>query len=138
MRTKFVHSSPVFFRLVKTALLLLVLLLLAAAPFVQAPLQEAADPGRVPNPVKSAWFLLWIQEVVSYSAWFIYPLLLLAFLFIVLPWLPGIQAPERARWFPKGVRMVAVASCAVFLAILMLTFVAISFRGENWTFVFPF
>ena len=42
-----------------------VLLLLAA--LVPAPLETPADPAHAPNPAKSAWFLLWIQELVSYS-----------------------------------------------------------------------
>ena len=49
----------------------------ALALFVPAPLQGPADPSRVPNPVKSAWFLLWTQELVSWSKELVHPMVLL-------------------------------------------------------------
>ena len=62
MKTGFVKSSPHFFRLISRSFWLLIVSLLIAAAFIPAPLQTAADPALTPNPVKSAWFLLWIQE----------------------------------------------------------------------------
>ena len=46
--------------------------LLLLAWLFPAPLQEAADVTRVPNPARSAWFLLWMQELISYSAALVY------------------------------------------------------------------
>ena len=89
-----------------------VLLLAAVVP---APLQEQADPGRVPNPVKSAWFLLWIQELVSYAASLANLVLLLALLTLLLPWLPG-----RA-FSTKGFVIGALAAIGI-----------LSLRGVDW------
>ena len=75
MKDGFVKSSPRFFRLINRSLWLLTASLLVLAAYVPAPLQTAADPAVTPNPAKSAWFLLWTQELVSYSRWMIYPLL---------------------------------------------------------------
>ncbi|MHB9099540.1 MAG: selenite/tellurite reduction operon b-type cytochrome membrane protein ExtQ, partial [Syntrophales bacterium] len=61
--------------------------MLILAVFITAPLQAPADISRVPNPVKSAWFLLWIQELVSYSKYFAYLVAVIAGLFLALPWL---------------------------------------------------
>ncbi len=99
------------------------------AAFVPAPLQEPADIGKVPNPAKSAWFLLWIQELVGYSRHLIYAVALLAVFFLLLPytrWGGRDDAAERSR------RAVAAISIAVFTSIVVLTVVAYLFRGRNW------
>ncbi|MBL0226845.1 MAG: hypothetical protein IPQ16_15135 [Geobacteraceae bacterium] len=75
------------------------------AAFVPAPLQTAADPSLYPKPVKSAWFLLWIQELVSWSRFMIWPVLLLRLACFMLPRLPtGAQSP--ACWLPPGQRLI--------------------------------
>jgi len=81
----FVKSSPHFFRLIKLAMALFCAVVLLLAVFISAPLQDPAAIGRVPNPVKSAWFLLWIQELVSYSKYLVYPVAVLGGLFLALP-----------------------------------------------------
>lgn len=133
MKNGFIKSSPHFFKLINRSMLLLSVVLLALAALIPAPLQEAADPSRTPNPVKSAWFLLWIQELVSWSRLMIYPLLLLGILFLLLPWLPGSFHLHRARWFPREQRHINLLTVATFLAILILTVIALCFRGLNWS-----
>lgn len=132
----YVPSSPYFFRLVKIALVLMVLLLMTLAFFVPAPLQTPADIGRVPNPSKSAWFLLWTQELVSYSGALVYLILGLGGFFCLLPWLPFSPEASSARWFPKDQKWISLITVLVFLGILVLTIVAKYFRGANWELVF--
>ncbi len=134
----YVNSSPVFFRLVRRAMAAFAGLAFLLAAFVRAPLQEPADPGLVPNPVKSAWFLLWIQELVSYSNLLVYPALLLLVAFFLLPRIPGGVRPEKAEWRLRGSSPAQIAVLAAFLLIAALTVVAAYFRGENWEFVLPF
>lgn len=134
----FVPSSPHFFRPVKTAFALGLLALLLLAWLFPAPLQEAADLTRVPNPARSAWFLLWMQELVSYSAALVYLIAALAALFALLPWLPGTQPAQSARWLPGDQRGINRLTILTFLAIIVLTLVASFCRGENWSFVLPF
>lgn len=129
----YVPSSPHLFRRVVRATALFVAVILVLAGFIPAPLGEPADPGTVPNPVKSAWFLLWIQEVVSYSKDLVYIILAASASFLGLPYLAG-RNPEKARWFPPERRVVNMAALAAFLSILLLTAVAMFFRGENWEF----
>lgn len=138
MKRGYVKSSPHFFRLIKTAMALFVVGLLSLAAVVPAPLQEQGDPARVPNPVKSAWFLLWIQELVSYSKYLVYLVPLLAVLFLALPWLRRGEAPRGAAWFAREERPVTAAALAAALFVLVLTLVATFFRGANWQFVSPF
>ena len=134
----YVKSSPSFFRLIGYATLAAVVGLLVLALLFPAPLQEPANPGVVPNPVKSAWFLLWIQELVSHSAYLIYPTLAGALFFLLLPWLPVSAPSHMATWFPRDQRLVTTLTIVLFLAIVALTVVAAFFRGENWSFVSPF
>ncbi len=133
----YVKSSPVFFRLIKHAFLGCVALLLVLAALIPAPLQEPAQLAIVPNPVKSAWFLLWIQELVSYRVWLIYPLMLTGLAFTALPWLQR-AAPETAVWFGPRHRLTAIAVLALFLVIVLLTVIGLFFRGKNWALVSPF
>jgi len=134
----YVKSSPVFFRLVKRSLALTVCVLLALAAILPAPLQEPASIGNVPNPVKSAWFLLWIQELVSYDKNLIYGVIGIALLFLFLPWFRFIPVPDRAQWCARERLPLSLFTLATFVIIVLLTIVAMVFRGENWSFVSPF
>ena len=126
-----IPSSPHFFRLIRRGLLVIAAFLLVAAWLVPAPLETAADPMRPPNPAKSAWFLLWIQELVSHGTVWMYGVLLLAGLLVALPWLRRGPA-ERAAWFQPGERRVGAAFLFVVGVVVVLTFTALFLRGENW------
>jgi len=134
----YIKSSPYFFRLIGYAMAATVAGLLVLALLFPAPLQEPANLGVVPNPVKSAWFLLWIQELVSYSAYLIYLVIAGALLFLFLPWLPVSSPAHKAKWFPRDQRLITAATIALFFAIVALTVVASFFRGENWSLISPF
>lgn len=127
-----IKSSPRFFRLIVRAWFLALVLLALCAAVIPAPLQEAADPAVVPNPVKAGWFLLWIQEVVSWSKDWIYAILLLVVFLLTLPWYPVKGQVETAVWFPREKRIEQLIFCVVVILVLLLTTVALFFRGENW------
>ena len=131
---EYVKSSPFFFRLILHAMAAGVLVALVLALLFPAPLLEPADLADVPNPSRAAWFLVWTQEVVSHSKFAIYPVLLVGGVFACLPWLPGTRSAERAYWFPAGQHWVSLFALLVFVAIIVLTVVALYFRGENWAF----
>lgn len=137
MKRSYLKSSPHFFRPVLRAFWIGTAALLLLATLIPAPLQEPASLAKVPNPVKSAWFLLWIQELVSYRIWLIYPLIVLGLLFIGLPWLQR-DLPEQARWFGRPHRLQAVLVLFLFVLIVASTVVGLWFRGENWALVWPF
>lgn len=134
----FVKSSPYFFRLIKWSMVFFCGAMLLLAVFVTAPLQAPADISQVPNPVKSAWFLLWIQELVSYSKYLAYLVAVIGVFFLALPWLPLGRATERARWFSRDQISVNVTTLVTFCFIVVLTIIAMFFRGKNWAFIVPF
>lgn len=133
----FVPSSPLLFRPLKRALLGGLALLLLLAALVPAPLEIAADPAHPPNPAKSAWFLLWIQELVSYDTLAILAALALALLLVVLPWLP-IRPVEQASWFSRAQRPLAALVLLVCCVLVALTVTGLFLRGPDWRLVFPF
>lgn len=137
MKKTFLKSSPHFFRLIRAAFWLCLVLLMVAAALIPAPLQERATLSVVPNPAKSAWFLIWIQELVSYHLWLMYPLIVFCLLFVALPWLQRTSI-ERAAWFGRPQRLIAWSVCISFVVIVLLTVVGLFFRGENWSLVWPF
>ena len=116
-------------------MVLLVGVLLLLATVIPAPLQNPGNLEKSPNPVKSAWFFLWIQELVSYSTKMIYIVILVGLCFFFLPYLPGISETEQARWLPKDQKWVNVVTLLTFLGILALTVIAMFYRGANWAFV---
>ncbi len=134
---KYIKSSPYFFRLIKRAFLSGVFILLGLATVIPAPLELPADPGEVPNPAKSAWFLIWLQELVSYSQYLIYLAVLAALGFATLPWWSGKVRAQGASWLPRDQRLVNGLTLITFSVILILTIIATVFRGENWSFALP-
>ena len=134
--SRYVRSSPHFFRPVGRAMLLGILVLLLLAALVEAPLEPPADPAHAPNPAKSAWFLLWIQELVSYSTLAIDVAIALAIVLVALPWLP-VPRLEHARWLPREHGALTLAVLAAALLVLALTVVGLYFRGPDWRLVLP-
>jgi hypothetical protein len=135
--SQYVKSSPHFFRPVGRAMLLGVAVLLVLAALLPAPLGTPADPAHPPNPAKSAWFLIWIQELVSYSTLAIYVAVALAALLFALPWLPA-RRLDQARWLPPEHRPIALAVVLAAAFVLVLTVVGLYLRGPDWRLVLPF
>jgi hypothetical protein len=135
---EYIKSSPHFFRLIKLAAGFFCGAVVVLTFFIAAPLQAPADIRHVPNPVKSAWFLLWIQELVSYSTYLSYLVAAIGGFFLLLPWLPISPPATRGRWFSGDQLLVSIITVATFTAIAALTIIAMFFRGENWAFIAPF
>ncbi len=133
----YINSSPRFFRLIGWAAVFGLLALVLMAVLVPAPLQEPANQALVPNPVKAGWFLLWIQEVVSWSKYWIYPLLAAGVWLLALPWLGRCPENERVNWWPRERLTSNLIFVLLVLLVLVLSILAICFRGENWAFVLP-
>ena len=131
MRPDHVPSSPQLLRPVTRALLAWLAVLLAGAFWIHAPLQPAADPTHPPDPAKAAWFLTWIQELVSHGVGWIWAAVGVVVLTGALPWLRREPFAE-ARWFRRGERGLAIVSALVAAAIVALTLVAMLLRGPGW------
>lgn len=131
----YVSSSPYFFRLIKRAILSVLLVLLLGVIFLPAPLLPPADLAEPPNPAKAAWFLIWVQELLSYSNRTIYLVIAAAGAFVLLPYWAGRKPLSQARWFPAGQLAATLFTLSCALILVALTLVAWLFRGINWSFV---
>ncbi|PKN56861.1 MAG: cytochrome B6 [Deltaproteobacteria bacterium HGW-Deltaproteobacteria-14] len=123
------------YRPVLAAFLVATAALLIAAAFVPAPLTARADLGDVPNPVKAAWFLVWIQEVVSYAVEAIYLVGFAALAVLLLPYLDRAPHAPAARWFSPERRPLHVIGLTLVLAVLAWTVIGLFFRGPDWQLV---
>lgn len=106
--------------------------------FFPAPLEEPANRAQPPNPSKAAWFLLWIQELISYSENLVYSLVPVGGYFFFLPYISRGGPPARAEWFPGDRKATNLITLVCVAAICALTILAHFFRGQNWAFVLPF
>ena len=137
-----IPSDPTFFRLIRRSMAACVAVLAAAAWLFPAPLKEAADLGNPPNPARSAWFLLWVQELVSHGTVWIYPVFVAVAVFVALPWLPGagtrVVPDDGTAEADRAPGAGALFVSLLLAAIVVLTLVAAFFRGKNWEWVAPF
>lgn len=133
-KNEYIKSEPYFFRIITFSGAFIIAIVIILAFFIDAPLQPPANSSRVPNPSKAAWFLLWIQEVVSYSTYFIYIVIFLLFFYIFIPYLP-IKTENKAIWFRKNHILINLFTIIVFILILTLTLIGYYFRGEFWQLV---
>lgn len=136
MNDDHVPARPYFFRPVGRALALGLVALVAGATVVRAPLQPAADPAHAPDPAKSAWFLLWIQELVSHGTAWVVAVLALSAALVALPWLRRGRV-EHAAWLRRGERVFSAVVLALAVAVVALTVVAMLFRGSQWRLTWP-
>lgn len=132
----YVKSDPLFFRMITYSGIGLAILIFISAIFFEAHLDVKADMNTPPNPAKASWFLIWIQEIVSYSAYMIYFVIALFAYYCLLPHLYKKNIPQYAIWFDKSFRLVQIITLLSFLFIVSLTIIAILFRGKNWELIF--
>ncbi len=109
-----------------TLLLGLLAVLGVLSIFVNAPLEELANPSDPPNPAKAPWYFLGLQELVSYSAivgGVLTPLLVVLGLLMAIPYIDRDLA-DVGIWFggPRGRRLAAVTALATLVGVPLLLF----------------
>jgi quinol-cytochrome oxidoreductase complex cytochrome b subunit len=104
---------------------LLILSALAPAPLAAPILAGAASAGTARAP----WFFLWVQELLRLGNPFLWgvlvPLAVLILLTLIPYFFPKPAPSEPGRWFPKGNRLAQIIILLIFLAILVLTALAL-------------
>ncbi len=86
--------------------------------FVNAPLEELANPSEPPNPAKAPWYFLGLQELVSYSAFaggVLTPLLVIFGLLMGIPYIDRDRS-DVGIWF-GGARGKPVAAITAILTL---------------------
>lgn len=114
------------------------LALVMGLSFIDAPLEEPANPSKPPNPSKAPWYFLGLQEMVSYDAFWggvgIPALMVLGLMMI-----PYVDRNPRGVgvWFHRS-RYMAIFLYTLFMTVqYLLIVVGTYFRGANWGFIWP-
>lgn len=125
-KTAQIPAWPLVFQAELAIFLTILALLLITGVILDAPLKIIANPNLPENPAKSPWYLLGIQEIVSYSAFmggFVIPLLFLTFLFSI-PWLDRHAVYPQGTWFSgkNGFRITWLSTllCGVLTVMLVI------------------
>jgi len=142
-----VESFPHYLLLLTICSLAVTFVLLLISLFLDAPLEDLANPLITPNPGKAPWYFTGIQELIHYTTKPVVPAIILPLLIII--WLLLIPYIDRRpktklgsllnRIFIGGERrnvLVILFICFIFGA-LVFTVIGSLFRGENWGFVLP-
>jgi hypothetical protein len=142
-----VESFPHYLILLTICSLAVMFILLVISLFVDAPLEDLANPLITPNPGKAPWYFTGIQELIHYTTKPVVPAIIIPLLIIVwLLLIPYIDRKPKTklgsllnRILIGGERrkvLVILFICFVFGA-LVFTVIGSLFRGENWSFVLP-
>ncbi len=119
--------------------LLTLVVLMAASLWLEAPLEQEADPGRTPNPAKAPWYFLGVQELAHFSAFwggvFIPAAVVVGF--AMLPYLDRGTA-GTGRYFPKERWVACVLFTAVMVFLGVETLVGTFLRGPGWALQWTF
>lgn len=114
------------------------LVLVLSLSFINAPLEEPADPSTPPNPSKAPWYFLGLQEMVSYDAFWggvgIPGLIVLGLMSI--PYLDR-NPHGQGYWFHRS-RYLAIFLWTAFMTLqAILIIIGTYFRGANWGWIWP-
>ena len=113
-------------------------LVLLLSIFIDAPLEEIANPSKPTNPAKAPWYFLGLQEMVAYNAFWggvAIPTLIVIGLALI-PYLDRNPYGEGV-WFHRS-RYLAVFLYTAFMTVQgLLVIVGVFFRGPNWGWIWP-
>jgi quinol-cytochrome oxidoreductase complex cytochrome b subunit len=114
---------------------LFMVLLVVASVFIQAPLEEMANPGVTPHVAKAPWYFLGLQELLSYFnasvGGFFLPTIYLVGLALI-PYLD--RSPYKAA---RDRKTAWIFFLSLMVGGLIITFIGSFFRGPGWNWVWP-
>jgi hypothetical protein len=122
------------------AALIAVILLIGLSMFVDAPLEEIADPFFSMNPSKAPWYFLGLQELLVYFTPWIAGVAIPVFVIIGLMAIPYIDVGRQENKdsvvfiYEKRIRRFFSAGLCLWI---VLTVVGLYFRGPNWAWQWP-
>jgi quinol-cytochrome oxidoreductase complex cytochrome b subunit len=129
-----VFAYPYAFVREAVVLMATVTTIMTMSLFLNAPLEELANPAKTPNPAKAPWYFLGLQELVSHSALLggvVAPALMVLAL-IAIPYLD--RNPSRR---PADRKLILWLFAFFVVANLALIVIGTFFRGPGWALVPP-
>jgi quinol-cytochrome oxidoreductase complex cytochrome b subunit len=112
--------------------------LLTMGLFINAPLEELANGNVTPAVAKAPWYFLGLQELLAYFHPTVAGVLVPTFVLVGAAFIPFVDRGDVLATRPSQ-RKTAVVLFTLFCILgLILTFVAIFFRGPGYSFIIPF
>src|SRR5918999_4425073 len=114
---------------------LILVLLVVTAIFIQAPLEEMANPAVTPHVAKAPWYFLGLQEILSYFNATVAGVVVPTFYLVGLAAIPFIdRSPYRAA---RDRKTIWIFFLALMFAGIIVTLIGMFFRGPGWQWVWP-
>jgi quinol-cytochrome oxidoreductase complex cytochrome b subunit len=129
-----VFSYPYAFVREAVVLMATVTTIMTMSLFLNAPLEELANPAKTPNPAKAPWYFLGLQELVSHSALLggVVAPAVMVLLLLAIPYLD--RNPSRR---PRDRKLILWLFTIFVVANLVLIVIGTFFRGPGWALVPP-
>jgi hypothetical protein len=134
------HVWPYLVRLEFLCALVVIIALTVWSIVIDAPLEEAANPTKTPNPSKAPWYFLGLQDILVYfDPWFagvVAPVLIIVGLMLI-PYLD--VNPRGNGYYTYHERKVAIwVYCFGFLVLwIALIIMGVFLRGPGWNLFMP-
>jgi len=134
------HVWPYLVRLEFLCAILTIVALTVWSIVIDAPLEEAANPTKTPNPSKAPWYFLGLQDILVYfDPWFagvVAPVLIIVGLMLI-PYLD--VNPKGNGYYTYHERKVAIwVYCLGFLVLwIALIIMGVFLRGPGWNLFMP-
>lgn len=135
-----VHVWPYLVRLEFLCAIIVMIFLTVWSITIDAPLEEAANPAKTPNPSKAPWYFLGLQDILVYfDPWFagvIAPVLIIVGL-ILIPYLD--INPKGNGYYTYVERKLAIWVYAFGFLVLWLSLIimGVFLRGPGWNLFMP-
>jgi len=135
-----VMTFPKLLIIEATAAVIVFIVLLLMSIYIDAPLEEIANPFKTPNPAKSPWYFIGLQEIVSHTTAFWGGFFIPAAAILALMFVPYIKPNRKGIgvWFAKERKKELVVFITALAIAVILTIIGQFFRGAGWSFVSPF
>ncbi|MBI4767805.1 MAG: cytochrome b N-terminal domain-containing protein [Deltaproteobacteria bacterium] len=119
--------------------LLILALVMGISLLFNAPLEEGANPSVTPSPVKAPWFVVGMQELLSWGAPFFFGVLVPNLMIILIILIPYVDRGREGVgvWFHPSRRIANIIFTAIVTVYLGLIIIGQFFRGPGWVFYWP-
>ena len=134
------HVWPYLMRMEFIVALIITLILVVWSITIDAPLEEAANPTKTPNPSKAPWYFLGLQEMLVYFDPWIAGVVIPVLIIVGLMVIPYIDInPKGNGYYTFRERKFAVLNfCFGFFVLWIgLIIMGVFLRGPGWYFFWP-
>lgn len=135
-----VHTWPYLVRAEYIAMAVVMIILTVWSITIDAPLEEAANPNKTPNPSKAPWYFLGLQEILVYFDPWIAGVVIPVIIIVGLMAIPYIDVNEKGSgYYTFTERKFAILTFLFGFLVLWVALIILGvfLRGPGWNFFWP-